>query len=123
MGKGARVPGGSTVKPINQKMTEREEFEKSELERHPGAHLFIMPEGRYRAGQYQNQHVESAWRAWQARGEEIALLREYRNAHINFNYSHGSEGGTLDELVEIERKAEERLEKAERECHQFYAKS
>ena len=52
---------------------------------------------------------------------ELSVLREYRTAIRNFNDSHGVETDTLDEAVEIERKAEARLEAAEKACHDFYA--
>lgn len=52
---------------------------------------------------------------------ELAVLREYRTAIRNFNDCHGVETDTLDEAVEIERKAEARLEAAEKACHDFYA--
>ena len=65
---------------------------------------------------------------WQARAAlsapshgELSVLREYRTAIRNFNDSHGVETDTLDEAVEIERKAEARLEAAEKACHDFYA--
>lgn len=52
-------------KPIDQ---ERELFEQSERDRSPGVPLFILPAShKFRPGEYQNQYVEAAWRAWQAR--------------------------------------------------------
>ena len=51
---------------------------------------------------------------------ELAVLREYRLSAIAFNNSHGWEPDTLEEAVELERKAEERLEAAEKACWEFY---
>lgn len=54
--------------------------------------------------------------------QELELLREYRLATIAFNNSHGVETETLEEAVEIERKAEDRYEAAAKACWDFYAK-
>ena len=51
---------------------------------------------------------------------ELALLREYRLSTIACNNSHGVETDTLEEAVELERKAEERVEAAEKACWEFY---
>lgn len=77
---------------------ERAAFEADELRRHPGAPLFRMPESHNRAGQYQNQYVESAWRAWQARaaltasapnhaqdaGEVVAYWSDFSMVSVRF---------------------------------------
>ena len=52
---------------------------------------------------------------------ELEVLREYREASINYNNSHGVETESMEEAVEIELKAESRLEAAEKACHDFYA--
>lgn len=90
---------------------------------------------KHRVGESYNPEyspfIGTAWWAWQqARAaltasapnhSELEVLREYRNASINYTNSHGVETGTLEEGVEIERKAEARLEAAEKACHDFYA--
>lgn len=64
-----------------------------------------------------------AQRVLQQQIEELEVLREYRNACIGFNNSFGVETETLDQAVEIERRAEKRLEDAEKACNEFYSRS
>ena len=82
--------------------------------------------GRYTGKLYGNTDWALARVVWSAALSapshgELAVLREYRTAIRNFNDCHGVETDTLDEAVEIERKAEARLEAAEKACHDFYA--
>lgn len=63
----------------------------------------------------------AALKAKPSGAEELAVLREYRTAIRNFNDCHGVEDVTLEEAVVIERRAEARLEAAEKACHDFYA--
>lgn len=103
--------------------SERKSFEAEILQHRVGADLTRKPDGSY-----SNYYLECMWQGTQmsvsqdrlSEVRELAVLREYRLSAIAYNNSHGVETGTLEEAVEIERKAEERLEAAEKACWEFY---